>query len=546
VTSSDPQQKLSELIAFQCVLVALRGVGVESSEEMLWHTFLATLVEQYGFCHVWYGRREGSFIRPAISVPVNGPDQKDLPAKIEESSHLLWNADLALPVSIEGRVEGRLIIHASDPIESGLADQIRILTSEAATMLAERRSRLRNEDALMQARLRAESADRAKSSFLAAMSHEIRTPMNAILGMSDLLWESPLNPEQREYVAVFRRAGENLLTLVNDLLDLSKIESGHFELERTAFDLRDVVQRSIELIAPKATAKGVELLTRISPDLHTWLAGDPVRLQQVLINLLGNAVKFTSAGQIVLTVQAHESGQPGWIDVAVSDSGIGIPPDRLEVIFDDFKQADSSTTRKYGGTGLGLGISRRLVACMGGELMVTSKVGEGSTFRFAAKLTAASEPASPPDPSVAVKESFDFAPRAGLRILVAEDSSVNSFLLRAYLKDGAYEVTFVEDGKQAVTAFQSVQFDLILMDMEMPVMDGLAATSAIRALERDQGRTRTAIVSLTANALQSEIDAMRNAGCDAHLSKPISKQRLLTAIERYTTRRPFQVESLEK
>jgi CheY-like chemotaxis protein/anti-sigma regulatory factor (Ser/Thr protein kinase) len=338
-------------------------------------------------------------------------------------------------------------------------------------------------------------------------------------------------------VAVFRRAGESLLTLVNDLLDLSKIESGRFELERTEFDLHDVVKRSVELIAPKATAKGVELLTRISANLHMWLAGDPVRLQQVLTNLLGNAVKFTSAGQIVLAVQAHESGQPGWIDVAVSDTGIGIPPDRLEVIFDDFKQAESSTARKYGGTGLGLGISRRLVACMGGELMVTSKVGEGSTFRFTAKLDAAVEPASPPDRPAPVKEIPTSAPQDRLRLLIAEDSSVNSFLLRAYLKDGAYATTFAEDGKQAVDAFQSGQFDLILMDMEMPVMDGLAATSAIRAFEREQGRTRTAIVSLTANALQSEIDAMRNAGCDAHLSKPISRKDLLAAVERYRTPR---------
>jgi CheY-like chemotaxis protein/anti-sigma regulatory factor (Ser/Thr protein kinase) len=260
----------------------------------------------------------------------------------------------------------------------------------------------------------------------------------------------------------------------------------------------------------------------VSPDIPARLCGDPTRLQQILINLLGNAVKFTASGRIVLSVQAHETGQPGWISVAVSDTGIGIPPDRLEAIFDDFKQADSSTTRKYGGTGLGLGISRRLVTCMGGELTVTSAVGEGSTFRFVAKLGVAHDPAS-----VSVKEIPASAPAAGLRLLIADDASDNRLLLRAYLKDKPYAITFVTDGKQAVEAFQSAQFDLILMDMEMPVMSGLAATSAIR--------THTAIVSLTANALRSDIDASRDAGCDAHLSKPISKQKLLTMIERYRT-----------
>jgi PAS domain S-box-containing protein len=543
--------------------------------------------------------------------------------------------------------------------------------SWSASSVRDITDRMLVKEELVAARERAEAANRAKSGFLAAMSHEIRTPMNAILGMADMLWESQLNTDQRQYVEVFRRAGSNLLTLINDILDLSKIEAGNFELESVAFDLEEVIDQVMELCSPKAQSKGIVLLSHLSPGLTTGLIGDPTRLRQVLINLLGNAIKFTDSGEIVLSVQNDESGQSGRIAFAVSDTGIGIAPEKLSVIFDDFTQADSSTTRRYGGTGLGLGISQRLVESMGGRLMATSRLGKGSTFRFAAlfvptpqahqKTPAAvedfsgrrvlliddnatnrlilretleawalvSEECNAPDQALAAvagavakglpyslvivdnhmpqMSGFEVAakirriapdlpmimlasdtqpgdaerrrevglsgygrkpvtradllrlicnalavpregepkltaiPRnqngtglsTGLRILVAEDSPDNRLLVQAYLKRTSHTLTFVEDGKAAVEQFQAGGFDLILMDIQMPVMDGLAAARAIRLTEQERGLTPVAIVALTANARPEDMKESRDAGCNAHLSKPISKQKLLAAIDEY-------------
>ena len=255
----------------------------------------------------------------------------------------------------------------------------------------EGRLRLKNEELAEQTR-RAQYANRAKSEFLANMSHEIRTPMNSILGMADLLWNTELNGDQRQYVEVFRRAGTKLLALINDILDLSKIEAGRLELERVEFDLEDVIDDVIALVAPKANEKRLELMCSLSPDLKTSLTGDPARTRQVLINLLGNAIKFTETGEITLTVRNGAHGGAGSIEFAIADTGIGMPPEVLGVVFDDFRQGDASTTRQYGGTGLGLAISRRIAERMGGKIEVSSVVGVGSTFVFNAVF----EPATPP------------------------------------------------------------------------------------------------------------------------------------------------------
>src|SRR5229473_6191475 len=325
----------------------------------------------------------------------------------------------------------------------------------------------------------AQSLNLAKSAFVAAMSHEMRTPMNAILGMADMLWETPLNPEQRQYVEVLRRAGAGLLLLINDILDLSKIEAGHLQLERVEFNLEEVVDQAIELTAVKSRAKGIVLLSHFSPSVATSLMGDPARLRQVLINLLGNAVKFTGSGEVVLTTRNHESGKAGQIEFAVTDTGIGIPSDKLETIFDDFTQADASTTRKYGGTGLGLGISRRLVESMGGRLTAASSAGKGSTFRFTARL----EPAPVNHRKVRI-ELGDFH---GQRVLVIDDNATNRLILQETLSAWGLDSDAFGAPEEALAGLPEAMageqpYSLVLVDSCMPAMDGFQASAEIKRI----------------------------------------------------------------
>jgi PAS domain S-box-containing protein len=414
--------------------------------------------------------------------------------------------------------------------------EFQAMMAHIGTQLGQVVKRQRAEEDLQRAKVSAESANRAKSEFLTTVSHEMRTPMNAILGMADLLSESPLLDEQRNYVQVFQKSGANLLHLINDILDLSKVESGHLELESIGFDLRDLLEKVIEMMSSRALDRNLQLALEVLPGVPSGLVGDPNRLRQIVTNLVGNALKFTERGSVTLCVGPDPGGPDGWVRFSVIDTGIGIAADKTELIFDRFTQADSSTTRKYGGTGLGLAISRGLVELMGGSIGCTSEIGAGSTFfltvpfqiRKDEESSKIHEPAAIAAPPIGPE-----GPQPVARILVVEDSEFNVVLVKAYLKHSGYDLDFAENGQIGVEKTMSWNPDLVLMDLLMPVMDGLEATRAVRQWEAKTHSPRRPILALTAHATGEGSGGSLEAGCNEHLTKPIKKATLLEAISRH-------------
>ena len=507
----------------------IRG-PLRNEAQMLLMTFLLLIVASVAAASVL----RGSVTRPLLELArtmkaVAG--ERDFSARAVKRSE----DEIGELVDVFNQMLGEIEQH-----EGALAGQnarLEQLVSERTRDLAGTNEQLqRTVDELRSAKEAAEAASRAKSKFLANMSHEIRTPMNGIIGMVDLTLVTPLTPGQRRSLETIQHSADALLNILNDILDISKIEAGRLELKDVDFDLRNEVLRIEEIFAQQALQKGLKLGTSIPPDLPDRLRGDPVRLRQILSNLIGNAIKFTDRGDVTVSLEkTAEDGDAVGLRIEVRDTGIGIAPADREEIFESFTQVDGGTTRRFGGTGLGLTISRQLAELMGGAIGVDSRPGGGSTFWFTARFIKAADRERRPVPGGTALSPATSKRQYDARVLLAEDNRVNQEVVSGILALFGLRTEVARNGREAVEAWRSGEFDLIFMDCQMPEMDGYEAARRIREQEVSgaRGGRQTPIVALTAHALESDRQLSLAAGMDDHLSKPFRITQLESILERW-------------